>query len=66
MNDSDILFFADSSSNGSGQDPEDPEAPVLLRRKRYVKRGDRCINSLATAMDPGNYDKIPPVTLHST
>jgi hypothetical protein len=47
------------------EESDDPEAPVLLRRKRYVKRTDRAVRSLETAMDPENYDPIEPVTLHT-
>ena len=60
-----ILIFLDSDGEGSDVlNPEDPEEPVLLRRKRYVRRKDRKVNSLESAMDPDNYNPIPPVTLH--
>lgn len=36
--------------------------PVLLRRKRYVKRRDRAVHSLETALDSRNYDPILPRT----
>lgn len=38
-------------------DPE--EAPVRLRRKRFVPRRDRAVNSLATALDSNNYNPVP-------
>lgn len=38
------------------------QRPVLLRRRRFVKRRDRAVHSLATALDDRNYDPIPPRT----
>jgi hypothetical protein len=58
-----IRSFLDGSTDS---EPEDPEAPVLLRRKRYVKRKDRAVSSFDSAMDPRNYDPLPPVTCHKT
>lgn len=61
-----MVFFSESSEGSGESDPEDPEAPVLLRRKRFVKRRDRVVNSLESAMDSRNYDPLPPVTHHKT
>jgi hypothetical protein len=62
-----ILFLsADSSDDESELEPEDPEAPVLLRRKRYVPLKDRKVNSLESSMNPNNYDLLPPVIHHRT
>jgi|688.fasta_scaffold965290_1 hypothetical protein len=45
--------------DGGEPDEDDPEeAPVRLRRKRFVPRRDRAVNSLATSLDSNNYNLI--------
>ncbi len=36
--------------------------PVRLRRKKFVRRRDRAVNSLETALDSRNYTPVPPRT----
>jgi hypothetical protein len=60
------IFLPDSSNNDSSSDSDADQAPHLLRRKRYIRRKDRAVNSLATSLDPQNYDPIPPVKVHCT
>jgi hypothetical protein len=57
----DKLSFINSSGEEIEQDDNDPEAPVLTRRKRYLKRSDRAVKSLETA----NCDPTSPVMLHT-
>jgi hypothetical protein len=61
------LKIAESSGDEeTNRDPGDEEAPVLLRRKRYIRRKDRAVNSLASALNPENFDMLPPRKDHFT
>lgn len=59
-----ICIAESSEDDEPNLNREDDGAPVLLRRKRYVRRRDRAVTSLARAMDPDNYTLLPPVTDH--
>jgi hypothetical protein len=60
------FLFSDSSADSSSSDSNPEEDPVLLRRKRFVRRKDRAVHSLASSMDPSNYDPVPPPAIDST
>jgi hypothetical protein len=51
-------FCLDSSEDGE-VDRNTNGDPVRLRQKRYVKRRDRAVNNLRTALDSSNYNSIP-------
>lgn len=64
------IFVSDHQQQGDSDvesealpdsDREDLEAPVLLRRKRYLRTKDRLVHDLDSALNPLNYDPIPPV-----
>ena len=56
-----MLSLSDSSDVSAAEDDPDP-APVLLRRRRFVRRKDRAVHDLASAQEATNYDPILPPT----
>jgi hypothetical protein len=49
-------------SDDGDQDSDSNKGPVIPRRRRYTRRRkDRLIKGYADAMEPTNYDLIPPV-----
>ena len=61
-----------SDSDPKGDESESvlktgPETYKIVQIPNTVnRRKDLKVHSLKTAMDPGNYDPIPPVTRHKT
>jgi hypothetical protein len=57
----DEVILLDSEGSNVECDDDPNEEPVLLRRSKvYTKRKDRAVNSLESALDPGNYIPIAP------
>jgi hypothetical protein len=57
------VFFSSDEESEVEDDEEvidQEEAPIRLRRKRFVPRRDRAVNSLETALNSDNYALCPP------
>jgi hypothetical protein len=53
-----LIFFSDEDLDGD-EVIDQEEAPVRLRRKRFIPRRDRIIRCLDSAQVDTNYDPVP-------